>query len=269
MIDAAPVGAIMRRASKPAVRSRRTLCGGSQLEVPVIPWSLLDTATMPGGGGELRLMRRGCEFSIMLGSNELMNSRLSGSEEALAVIACERIRDRPRPQVLIGGLGMGFTLRAALAALGPDAGITVAELVPAVVAWARGPMAAVFDRSDTDPRVRIEETDVGYLIRSHPRSYDAILLDVDNGPEGLTRKANDGLYDAAGLAAARTALRPDGVLAVWSARPDRAFTQRLRKSGFAVDEVGVRASRNGGGARHVIWIATNRAAGDRSRDSKR
>ena len=126
----------------------------------MIPWSLLDTAQVPGGG-ELRLKQRGAEFSIMLGQNELMNSRLSGSEEALATIACGRIRDRKAPRILIGGLGMGFTLRAALAALGPDARIVVAELVPAVVAWARGPMAEVFGDSLTDPRVSIREADVG------------------------------------------------------------------------------------------------------------
>jgi len=221
----------------------------------VIPWLHLDTAQVPGGGGELRLMRRGAEFSIRLGQNELMNSRVGGSEEALATIACERIRDRKQPRILIGGLGMGFTLRAALAALGPRARIVVAELVPAVVAWARGAMAEVFGESLSDPRVSIREADVGDLIRSGPSAYDAILLDVDNGPEGLTRQANDALYDMAGLSAARAALRPDGVLAVWSSAPNEDFTRRLRKTGFAVDEVKVRANGSRGGARHVIWIA--------------
>ena len=221
----------------------------------MIPWLHLDTAQVPGGGGELRLMRRGAEFSIRLGQNELMNSRVGGSEEALATIACERIRDRKQPRILIGGLGMGFTLRAALAALGPRARIVVAELVPAVVAWARGAMAEVFGESLSDPRVSIREADVGDLIRSGPSAYDAILLDVDNGPEGLTRQANDALYDMAGLSAARAALRPDGVLAVWSSAPNEDFTRRLRKTGFAVDEVKVRANGSRGGARHVIWIA--------------
>jgi spermidine synthase len=220
----------------------------------VIPWLHLDTAQVPGGG-ELRLMRRGAEFSIRLGQNELMNSRVGGSEEALATIACERIRDRKQPRILIGGLGMGFTLRAALAALGPRARIVVAELVPAVVAWARGAMAEVFGESLSDPRVSIREADVGDLIRSGPSAYDAILLDVDNGPEGLTRQANDALYDMAGLSAARVALRPGGVLAVWSSAPNEDFTRRLRKTGFAVDEVKVRANGSRGGARHVIWIA--------------
>ena len=222
----------------------------------MIPWAQLDTAQIPGDGGELRLMQRGAEFSIMLGPNELMNSRLSGSEEALASIACEKIQTHAHPHVLIGGLGMGFTLRAALAALGAEARIVVAELVPAVVAWARGPMAGVFGNSLTDPRVRIHEADVGQLIRSGRSAYDAILLDVDNGPEGLTRQANDALYDIDGLRAARAALWAGGVLAVWSSGPDANFTQRLRQAGFAVDEVPVRASRARRGARHVIWIAT-------------
>jgi spermidine synthase len=222
----------------------------------MIPWSVLDVTTIPGEGGELRLKKRGTEFSIMLGSNELMNSRLSGSEEALAKMACLKIQDRQQPQVLIGGLGMGFTLRAALAELSVDARITVAELVPAVVAWARGPMVEVFGDSLTDPRVSIHEGDVGHLIRSGRSTYDAILLDVDNGPEGLTRKANDSLYDLPGLSTTRRALASGGVLAVWSSAPDRNFTRRLRTAGFSVEEIGVRANGARGGARHVIWIAT-------------
>ena len=223
----------------------------------MIPWSLLDTAQIPGGG-ELRLMQRGAEFSIRLGRDELMNSRLSATEQALATIACEKIRSRkrPRPSVLIGGLGMGFTLRAALTVLGPQAHITVAELVPAVVAWARGPMAKLSGDSLTDPRVHIHEGDVGDLIRSGRSDYDAILLDVDNGPHGMTRKANDGLYDLKGLRAAHTALRPGGVLAVWSSGPDAKFTARLRKTGFDVVENPVRAKGPQGGARHFIWTAT-------------
>jgi len=221
----------------------------------MVPWSLLDTAAVPGGG-ELRLLRRGAEFSIRLGHNELMNSRLSGSEQALAILACEKLRARKRPHILIGGLGMGFTLRAALAALGTQARITVAELVPAVVVWARGPMAKVFGNSLTDPRVSLHEADVGDLIQSGRSAYNAILLDVDNGPEGLTRQANDVLYDLDGLRAARTALRPGGILAVWSSGPNSNFTRRLRKTGFDVDEVKLRATGARGGARHVIWIAS-------------
>ena len=222
----------------------------------MIPWVLLDTAKIPSDGGELRLKKRGAEFSIMLGSNELMNSRLSGSEEALARLSCLKLQGRERPQILIGGLGMGFTLRAALAELGSDAQITVAELIPAVVTWARGPMAEVFGDSLTDPRVKIFEGDVGGLIRSSRSAYDAILLDVDNGPEGLTRKTNDSLYDLPGLSSARAALTPRGVFAVWSSAPNKAFTQRLRKVGFGVDEVGARANGTRRGGRHTIWIAT-------------
>jgi spermidine synthase len=222
----------------------------------VIPWFHIDTAEIPGGG-ELRLMRRGAEFSIRLDETELMNSRRSGSEEALARLACARLQDRPSPRILIGGLGMGFTLRAALAALPPTAAVDVAELVPAVIAWARGPMAEVFGTCLDDPRVTLHDADVGQLIRAAASAYDAILLDVDNGPAGLTRAANDGLYDAAGLHAARTALRGGGVLAVWSTAPDRSFTARLRQTGFAVDETRVRA----GGARQVVWVAAKPADG--------
>jgi spermidine synthase len=226
----------------------------------LIPWVQLDSATMPGGGGEIRLKQRGAEFSIMLGATELMNSRLSGSEEALARLSCEKIRTRPSPHVMIGGLGMGFTLRAALAELGPDARITVAELVPAVVRWARGPMAEIFDGCLDDRRVTLWEGDVGELIRSAKAAYDAILLDVDNGPEGLTRSANDALYDLAGLGSAHKALRPGGVLAVWSSAPDSSFTRRLKQAGFAVQEVNARAHGKRG-ARHTIWLATKAAAG--------
>lgn len=221
----------------------------------MIPWQLLDTATVPGGEGSLRLMRRGTEFSIRLDHYELMNSRLSGSEEALAAVACDRIKQRKAPRILIGGLGMGFTLRAALAALGADASVTVAELVPAVITWARGPMADVFGDSLVDPRVSIREADVGELMRSSPSRFDAILLDVDNGPDGLTRKANDALYGIAGLSTARRALRGGGVLTVWSARPDPKFTLRLRKANFAVEELSVPAGRARGG-KHVVWLAT-------------
>ena len=226
----------------------------------MIPWIHLDTAQAPGGG-ELKLSRRGDEFSIKIGGAELMNSRLSGSEKALATLACERIRDRPRPRLLIGGLGMGFTLRAALEALPPGASVVVAELVPAVVAWARGPMAELFGDSLDDPRVTIVEEDVGAVIRAARGEYDAILLDVDNGPEAMTSAANDGLYGPEGLGEARGALKGGGVLAVWSQGPDRAFGGRLFKSGLSVEEVRVRAHRPGKGARHVIWLATKAPEG--------
>ncbi|BCG78095.1 spermidine synthase [Mesorhizobium sp. 113-3-3] len=222
----------------------------------MIPWVQLDSAKTGDGAQELRLKRRGSEFSIMLGTNELMNSRLSGSEQALAKLSCQRIADHRQPRILIGGLGMGFTLRAALAELDEDAGIVVAELVPAVVAWARGPMADVFGGCLDDPRVTIEETDVGQLIRSGSAAWDAILLDVDNGPEGIVHKGNDALYSLAGLNASRTALKPGGVLAVWSQGPDSGFARRLKQAGFGVEEVNTRANGKRG-ARHVIWIATN------------
>ncbi|MBP2547116.1 spermidine synthase [Neorhizobium galegae] len=224
----------------------------------MLPWIQIDEADIPGDGGTLRLKQRGSEFSIMLGANELMNSRLSGSEEALAVLSQEKIAGRKKPHMLIGGLGMGFTLRAALAVLPPDAKITVAELVPAVVAWARGPMAEVFKGCLDDPRVTIHEGDVGGLIAASPATFDAILLDVDNGPDGLTRPSNDRLYDHEGLRATRAALCPGGVLSVWSSGPDAAFTRRLKDSGFLAEAKTVRASTKRSGARHVIWLAVKR-----------
>ena len=222
----------------------------------MIPWVHIDTGTIPNDGGTLRLMRRGHEFSIQLGQNELMNSRLSGSEEALAQLACERLGGAPAPRILIGGLGMGFTLRAALKALPETARVDVAELVPAVADWARGPLAEVFGGILDDPRVRLLQTDVAAPIAAARAAYDAILLDVDNGPDGLTHPGNDRLYDHAGLGRARAALRPGGVLAVWSAHPDAAFTRRLRDAGFVVEEVPARANGRRGGARHRIWLAT-------------
>ena len=226
----------------------------------MIPWLQIDTARVPGADIELRLMRRGEEFSMMLGQNELMNSRLSGSEEALATLTCKKIEAVKRPHLLVGGLGMGFTLRAALAVLGRDARITVAELVPAVIAWARGPMAELFGDSLTDPRASIREADVVDVIKTSPSAFDAILLDVDNGPEALIRKANDALYDRNGLHAIRGALRPGGILAVWSSGPNIAFTKRLRAADFDVNEVGVRATTKRSGAHHLIWFATKAGA---------
>ncbi|WP_109357302.1 MnmC family methyltransferase [Sphingorhabdus sp. EL138] len=220
------------------------------------PRVLLDTAEIPNGGGELRLFQRGHEFSIMLGSNELMNSRLSGSEEALATLPCERLSDRTAARILIGGMGMGFTLRAALPLLDAKAEIIVAELVPAVVQWARGPMAETFDGSLDDPRVTIETVDVFDLISQNENHYDAILLDVDNGPDGITHASNDRLYTTAGLKTAKGALRSEGILAVWSSAPDTKFTRRLRDVGFAVEEAPVRA-RGKRGAHHMIWLAQN------------
>jgi spermidine synthase len=222
----------------------------------MIPRELIDTAEVPGGE-PLRLFRRGEDFMIVLERNELMNSRMSGSEELLATMTLERLATRA-PHVLIGGYGMGFTLRAALAVLGAEARVTVAELVPKIVEWARGPMAALTAGCLDDARVTLVEDDVGAAIAGGRGAYDAILLDVDNGPDGLTRLENDRLYTMTGLERARAALRPGGVLAVWSAGPDPRFARRLRDAGFAVEEVAVRARRNGKGPRHVIWFAGKR-----------
>jgi spermidine synthase len=221
----------------------------------MIPWTLLDSAQVPGDGGEIRLYQRGSEYSIRVGSYELMNNRVHGSEDALASIVCERFRDRDAARVLVGGLGMGFTLAGVLRDIGPRGEVVVAELVPAVVTWNRGPLAAFAGNPLADPRVTVRESDVGQVIRSETAAFDAILLDVDNGPAGLTSQMNDRLYGAAGLRAAHRALRPDGLLAVWSAGPDPAFTHRLQQTGFDAEEVRVRGRGKAGGSRFLIWIA--------------
>ncbi len=219
----------------------------------MIPLDLIDIAEVPGGS-PLRLMRRGDDFMIMLERNELMSTRMRGSEIALGEESCRRLGARPSPRLLIGGYGMGFTLRAVLARLGKDAQVVVAELVPGIIAWARGPMQELAAGCLDDPRVDLRIQDVAVTIAEG--DYDAILLDVDNGPDGLTREANEGLYSKAGLAALRKALRPEGILAVWSAGSDAAFTARLRQASFAVDEVRVRGRENGKGPIHTIWFAT-------------
>jgi spermidine synthase len=218
------------------------------------PRELIATARAPEGE-TLTLHRHGDDHMIMLGGNELMSSRVGGSEEALATMTCERLRKRDA-HLLIGGYGMGFTLRAALAVLGPAARATVVEIVPEIIDWARGPMATLTAGCLDDPRVNLVIGDVAASIAAD--RYDAILLDIDNGPDGLTRAANDGLYSVHGLARAKAALKPGGVLAVWSAAPSMAFTRRLRDAGFAVEEATVRARRNGKGPKHVIWFATAR-----------
>ncbi|MGM0534617.1 MAG: hypothetical protein ACQEUN_03375 [Pseudomonadota bacterium] len=220
-------------------------------------FEVIGTANIPGQGGELRLLQRNDEFSIRIAgkAGELMNTRLHGSEDALAELACERVADRHGARVLVGGLGMGFTLAAALKTLGKDAEVVVAELVPEVVDWNRGPLGEAAGRPLEDPRSRVSLGDVGELLRREPDGFDAIMLDVDNGPEGLTQRENDWLYSPRGLAAAQQALRADGVLAFWSAGPDPAFTERLRRVGLLVEEVTVRAHRPGKGAKHRIWLA--------------
>ena len=221
----------------------------------MITRELLGTAHVPGGT-ELRLFRHDRDFMIVMGQNELMSSRMSGSEIALATETIKRLKDRPAPSLLIGGYGMGFTLRAALEVLGPKAELVVAELVPEVIEWARGPMAHIAAGCLDDPRVRLLRGDVGSEIDGAHGDYDAILLDVDNGPDGVVRDGNGALYTSSGLRAARRALKADGVLAVWSAGTDPAFTRRLEKNGFAVDQIRVAARSNGKGPKHTIWFAT-------------
>lgn len=219
------------------------------------PWVLIDTAQIPGNAGELQLHQRDGEFSISIaGGSVLMNTHAHGSEDALAELACRQVAGRSRPRVLIGGLGMGFTLAAALRQLGPDAEVVVAELVPGVVAWNRGPLGKHAGHPLQDERARVREGDVAKLLKEERRAYDAILLDVDNGPEGLTRKKNDWLYTIDGLTASFAALRAKGILAVWSAGPDRNFTERLHKVGFRVQQSRVR-EHNNKGELHTIWLA--------------
>jgi spermidine synthase len=220
------------------------------------PWKLLDTASVPGEGSDLRLYQRGGddEFSIKAGPIELMNSRVHGSEDALAELGCQKMKNRIKPRVLIGGLGMGYTLAAALQQLGSESEVVVAELVPAVIDWNRGPLAPLAGHPLDDPRVIIYQGDVAELIRSESGSFDAILLDVDNGPEGLTRKENDALYSSAGLAAASMALKAGGIFGVWSISPDHNFSKRLRRAGYMVEEIRARARGKHGGGRHMIWL---------------
>jgi len=208
----------------------------------------------------MRLMRRGDELAIRVDGRELMSNRMHGSEDALANLACDPLEKRrghqPDLRILIGGLGIGFTLAAALRRVGPKARVVVAEVVPAVVAWNRGILGKAAGHPIEDPRASVHPGDVADLIRSPPELWDAILLDVDNGPTGLTRSSNDWLYTWQGLGAAFEALQPQGVLGVWSAAPDDAFTRRVERAGFEVDQVGVRSRGAKGGRRHIVWICT-------------
>jgi spermidine synthase len=221
----------------------------------MLPRVLLGTASIPGTDKELQLFQSGDLFSIKIpGRGDLMNSRVHGSEKALADLACEKLGGNEKPRLLIGGLGMGFTLAAALKAVGPAAEVVVAELVPEVVTWNRTLIGAPAGDPLTDTRCRVHIGDVAAVIQQEPAGFDAILMDVDNGPEALVRRENDWLYSIAGLRATRDALRPRGVLAVWSSSPDRAFSKRLRQAGFDVREHVVRPHRAGKGPRHHIWI---------------
>ncbi|MBT3182764.1 MAG: spermidine synthase [Deltaproteobacteria bacterium] len=221
----------------------------------MIPWKTIDCTQLPKGGGELSLHKRGDEFAIRVDGYDLMNSLAHESEDVLAKLACRKIADRSKPSMLIGGLGMGFTLAAALKQLNSKADVVVAELVPAVVAWNRKHLAKLSGNSLDDKRVTVRELDVAEILKKESSAYDAILLDVDNGPEGMTVKGNDWLYSKNGLNASFKALRPRGVLAVWSVRPDEVFAKRLGKSGFDVEEVRVRSKGRHGSSRHTIWIA--------------
>jgi spermidine synthase len=222
----------------------------------MIPWKMIDAATIPGSAQRLRLFQRGDEFSIRGDNFELMNSRQHGSEDALARLACGCLSGRSNTSILIGGLGMGFTLAAALKELGADSRVAVAELVPAVIRWNRGPLAELAGNPLSDKRVTVHETDIAGILKSAAAVYDTIVFDVDNGPNGLTRQENDWLYGPDGLKTAYAALRSGGVLAVWSASPDSAFPMRLRRAGFSVEEVVTPARRSRKGGRHTIWLAT-------------
>jgi spermidine synthase len=215
-------------------------------------WERVDSASVPGGG-RMDLYRRAEELCIQVDGRELMNSRVHGSEDALSERAAVRLGPKPGMRVLIGGLGMGWTLAAAVRAFPEDATIVVAELVPEVVKWNRGPIGPVAGNPLLDPRVEARVQDVNLAIREG--DWDAILLDVDNGPEGLTSSANDQLYSAAGLQRAKAALRPGGVLGIWSAAPNASFNRRLHQAGFAFDEEVVRARGAAGGKRHTLWFA--------------
>lgn len=220
----------------------------------MIPWVHLDSAPIPGGG-DMHLWQHGRDFAIRVGRSELMNSETHGSEETLAALTCVPCAARTQAHVLIGGLGMGFTLAAALRHLGTDAVITVAELVPAVVTWNQGPLASLAGNPLRDARVRLHPGNVAALIRQHTGVYDAILLDVDNGPHSITTAGNQWLYGLPGLRRIRAALRPEGLLGVWSTGPDATFTTRLRQAGFVptTHRVPAHGTR---GARHVLWIAS-------------
>ncbi|HSG88812.1 MAG TPA: hypothetical protein VLA56_06345 [Pseudomonadales bacterium] len=222
----------------------------------MLPREHLATARVPDTDQELRLYRSGDLFSIkIMGRGDLMNSRMHGSERALAELACTHLGGAGRHRLLVGGLGIGFTLAAALEAVGPQATVVVAELVPEVVDWNRELMGEPAGHPLADPRTEVYVGDVCDLIRRPATGFDAIMMDVDNGPEALLRRENDWLYSPMGLEATRRALRPGGVLTVWSATPHPPFGKRLKQAGFRVEEKSVRPHRPGKGARHHIWIA--------------
>ncbi len=223
----------------------------------MIPWKLLGTAQTSRNGAELRLYQRDTEFSIKADNQELMNSQVHGSEDALAKLACEKVTNHPAVRVLIGGLGLGYTLRAALDELKPDAEVVVAEIVPDVVQWNRDFLGHLAGSPLDDQRVKVEVADVAQLIKTAIGGYNAIMLDVDNGPQAMTQEGNEWIYGYDGLESSFDALRPKGVLSIWSTDSDPAFTRRLLKTGFKVEEVKARA-RGGkkGGGHYFVWVAT-------------
>jgi len=228
---------------------------GRSSEAPrMIPWKEIDRAKVPGNEGEVILLSRGEEFSIRTAGTELMNSRIHGSEESLAELTLSRLDPKKKWQILIGGLGMGYTLAATLEQTGSDAQILVAELIPAVVKWNQKYLGHLAGNPLADPRVRVTEEDVVKTIGKQRAAWDAILLDVDNGPAGLTREANDRLYGNSGLKGSFDALRPGGILAIWSSAVDEAFTLRMKRTGFKTEIVSVRARKSGKGSKHTIWL---------------
>jgi spermidine synthase len=221
-------------------------------------WELLGQTRTPEGE-DMTLMRQDTEYVILANGRSLMSSRMHGSEEALATLACRRLRAIDAPRVLVGGLGMGFTLRATLDLLPRDATVVVAELVPAVVEWHKGALGPLANHPLKDTRVLVEVGDVGATLRASPEQFDAVLLDVDNGPAAFTASHNTSLYDDRGLAAARAALKAGGTLAVWSAWDDRKFEQRLRYGGFTVSVERMRARLKKGGPKHTVFLGVKEA----------
>ena len=222
----------------------------------MIPWTHLDTAQIPNDGGELKFSQRGDEFSIKLSGKrgELMNSRVYNSEKALSQLGCAHIKPHHDAHILVGGLGMGYTLAAALKAVNADSQVSVAELIPEVVEWNKGPLGNCAGNPLQDPRTKVYIGDVKELLTTRQPTFDAILLDVDNGPKGLTHKDNNWIYSEDGLKDIYDTLSPNGMLAIWSAGPDYLFSVRLKKIGFRVDTRDVQA-RPGKGSKHTIFLA--------------
>jgi len=222
----------------------------------LIPWELLDTVKVPISGEILTLNKRGHEYVIKVDGSVLMDSRLHASEDALAELAIRKISSVRKPCVLVGGLGMGHTLAAALKVLGPEAKVEVSEIMPAVVEWNRGPLSHLAGHPLIDPRVAVLMEDIAKVLKTHPSAYDAVLQDVDNGPEGLTLAANAWLYSEAGIKTAMSSLRPRGVLALWSAKPNKEFVRNLRKWGYSVEEVAARGRTLHRGPHYVVWLVS-------------